>query len=67
MALWVKRVTNKSFDKNKVAKRIILTIDYELFLGKDTAVNESMMGQLQIIFTERNGSRMTIFGIFTLL
>jgi hypothetical protein len=29
-------IVYKSFDGNKKAKEIILTIDYELFLGNDT-------------------------------
>ncbi len=59
-----KGIANKSFDDNKKAKQILLTIDYELFLGKETGnVQESMIDPTQklLLILEKNNSKMTIF------
>lgn len=54
----------KSFDGNKRAKEIILTIDHELFLGKETGkVKETMIEPAEKLLSilEKNGSKMTVF------
>ena len=59
-----KGIANKSFDENKKMKEIILTIDYELFLGKETgSVKECMIEPTEklALILEKNGSKMTVF------
>lgn len=57
-------IAYKSFDGNKRAKEIILTIDHELFLGKETGnVKETMIEPTQKLLSilEKNSSKMTVF------
>jgi len=59
-----KGLANKSFDENKKTKEIILTIDYELFLGKETGnVQESIIEPTRKLLSilEKNGYKMTVF------
>ena len=59
-----KGIANKSFNGSTRAKEIILTIDYELFLGKETgSVREIMIKPTQKLLSilEKNGSKMTVF------
>jgi len=55
---------NKSFGKNLKAKDIILTIDYEIFLGKNTGTVQNCMieptKKLASVL-ENDGSKMTVF------
>lgn len=57
-------IANKSFDGTKRAKEIILTFDYELFLGKETGnVKETMIEPTDKLLSilEKNGSKLTVF------
>lgn len=57
-------ISKKSFEETKKTKRIILTIDYELFLGKETgSVQEIMIEPISKLSSilDKNGSKMTVF------
>ncbi|HSL87950.1 MAG TPA: hypothetical protein VK870_01465, partial [Ignavibacteriaceae bacterium] len=59
-----KGIANKSFNGITKPKDIILTIDYELFLGESTGkVKETMIEPTQklISILDKNGSKMTVF------
>jgi hypothetical protein len=59
-----KGIANKSFNGITKPKDIILTIDYELFLGESTGkVKETMIEPTQKLLSilEKNDSRMTVF------
>jgi GT2 family glycosyltransferase len=59
-----KGIANKSFNGITKPKDIILTIDYELFLGESTGkVKETMIEPTQKLLSilQKNGSKMTVF------
>ncbi|HSW54547.1 MAG TPA: glycosyltransferase [Ignavibacteriaceae bacterium] len=59
-----KGIAYKAFNSTKKVKEIILTIDYELFLGKETGnVKDVIIEPTQKILSilEKNDSRMTVF------
>ena len=56
-----KGFANKLFDQNRKVKKIILTIDYEVFLGKETgSVKDCMIEPTKRLASilEKNGSKM---------
>lgn len=59
-----KGLVDKSFEENKKAKEIILTADYELFLGEESgSVSECMIEPTNKLLSilEKNNSKMTVF------